>query len=71
MTWEASYGQSHPVGLCQMWQYTDALSVGGISAPVDGSQWLGSAEQYATFFGSLAPVAPKPKPPYTNNLLLL
>lgn len=71
LTWEASYGQSHPSGLCQMWQYTDALAVGGISAPVDGSQWMGSDGQYAAFFGRLAPVAPKPKPPYINNLLLL
>ena len=70
-TWEASYGQPNPSGPCQLWQNTDALTVGGITAPVDGSIWMGTPEEYAAFFGSPAPVAPKPKPPYIHNLLLL
>ena len=52
LNWEASYGAPAPMGLCQLWQYTDAQNVGGIGAPTDASKWTGTQQQYDNFFGT-------------------
>jgi lysozyme len=49
-----------------LWQYTDKAQVEGISAPVDGDRFNGSAEQCIAWFGPAsevpAPVPPEPTP---------
>ena len=69
LTWEASYGGEHPMGSCDLWQFTDTLGVGGIDAPVDASHWMTDDASYAAFFGST--ITPAPKTPDYKPLLLL
>jgi Glycosyl hydrolases family 25 len=58
LNWEASYGAPAPMGLCQLWQFTDAQTVGGIGAPADASKWMGTDAQYNAFFGISTTTAP-------------
>ena len=46
-----------------LWQFTDKATVSGISAPVDGNRFNGSAEQCVKWFGPAgAEPAPEPEP---------
>lgn len=46
-----------------LWQYTDAAKVAGISKPVDGDNFNGSAEQCVAWFGPAGQDVPVPVPP--------
>jgi len=46
-----------------LWQYTDSAQVSGISAPVDGDKFNGSAEQCIAWFGPAGDTTPVPVPP--------
>ena len=67
LRWEASYGQANPDGPCELWQFTDAQTVGGVSAPVDASRWLGTQAQYDSFFGATPAPSPTPTPTPEGN----
>lgn len=58
LLWPASYGKNYGFGDC--WQYTDALTIAGIPGKVDASTWVGSSDDFNTFFGLNAP---PPSPP--------
>src|SRR5262245_60771015 len=46
-----------------LWQWTDKESIPGISAPVDGDRWNGSADALLAWFGPAgATPAPEPEP---------
>lgn len=58
-----------------LWQFTDKAAVTGISAPVDGNRFNGSAENCLKWFGPRGdnvPVPiPEPKPEPVNNLAIV
>ena len=75
LLWSAAWGPTAPSQGEALWQYTDTGQVPGIQGNVDRSQWLGTEEQYVTFFSgapggpgqvpspSSGPPASQPNPP--------
>lgn len=45
-----------------LWQYTDKANAPGISKPVDGNRFNGSAENCALWFGPITAPPPRPEP---------
>jgi len=66
--WAARYSTSQPVIATDvwpswsLWQYTDKATVAGISAPVDGNQFNGSADNFVAWMGPAAEPVPAPGP---------
>lgn len=52
-----------------LWQYTDKATVQGISKPVDGDRFNGSAEQCLAWFGPAVQPAPEPEPEPSEQIV--
>lgn len=69
--WVAQYGTSSPSwpkgtwATWTLWQYTDTAFVAGISGPVDGNRFNGSAENCRKWFGPVDAPTPQPVDPST------
>lgn len=63
LLWVAAWGGTPPAEGEVLWQYTDAASVAGVTAPVDESEWLGTEQQYTAFFTGGSAPAPTPPTP--------
>lgn len=60
--WIAAYGQSEPTAPHDLWQFTDAGSVAGVSGNVDMSVFHGTIDQLAALIGGSTSTAPPPAP---------
>jgi GH25 family lysozyme M1 (1,4-beta-N-acetylmuramidase) len=49
--WIAAYGQGEPTVSHDLWQYTDAGTIAGVSGPVDMSIWHGDINSLIQFIG--------------------
>lgn len=52
LLWVADYGVTTPGRPCACWQFTETGKVPGIANPVDVSYWMGTAQQFDSFFSA-------------------